>query len=109
VKVVCDRSGGALYFSRSPIPSGGGEGLRHIGMYAYRREFLLELASMEPTPLERAERLEQLRVLENGHRIQVARVDAEESMIEVDTPEDLARVRRWLAAGSRSAVGERDD
>lgn len=105
VKVVCDRHGSALYFSRSPIPSGSDEGLRHIGLYAYRREFLLELAGWEPTPLERAEKLEQLRVLENGHRIQVARVDAKESMIEVDTPEDLRRVRQLLAAGRGPAAG----
>ncbi|MBM4265241.1 MAG: 3-deoxy-manno-octulosonate cytidylyltransferase [Deltaproteobacteria bacterium] len=97
VKVVCDRSGRALYFSRSPIPWGGGPGLRHIGLYAYRREFLLRLATLEPTPLERAERLEQLRVLEHGHAIQVAQVQTDESMIEVDTPEDLERVRHWLA------------
>lgn len=104
VKVVCDRHGRALYFSRSPIPWGGGEGLRHIGLYAYRRDFLLELAEMKPTPLEQAERLEQLRVLENGHRIQVAQVEAQESMIEVDTPEDLRRVRQWLTARRESAA-----
>lgn len=108
VKVVCDRHGRALYFSRSMIPSGGAEGLRHIGLYAYRREFLLELARMEPTPLEKREKLEQLRVLENGYRIQVAQVEAQESMIEVDTPEDLRRVRQWLTAGRESAVRERD-
>lgn len=108
VKVVCDRFGRALYFSRSPIPSGSPEGLRHIGLYAYRRDFLLELAGMEPTSLETAERLEQLRVLENGRRIQVTRVEAQESMIEVDTPQDLARVRRWLTERRRSPVRERD-
>lgn len=107
VKVVCDPRGRALYFSRSPIPSGGGAGMRHIGLYAYRRDFLLELAQMEPTPLEKAEKLEQLRVLENGHRIQVASVEAQESMIEVDTREDLARVRRWLTVRPRSPVRER--
>ncbi len=108
VKVVCDRHGRALYFSRSRIPWGGGDGLRHIGLYAYRRDFLLELAEMEPTQLEKAERLEQLRVLENGHQIQVARVVARDSMIEVDTPEDLRRVRQWLTVGRESAVRERD-
>jgi 3-deoxy-manno-octulosonate cytidylyltransferase (CMP-KDO synthetase) len=110
VKVVCDRQGRALYFSRSPIPWGDGAGLRHIGLYAYRREFLLRLAELEPTPLERAERLEQLRVLEHGHPIQVARVEADESMIEVDTPEDLGRVRHWLAARPElgSPARERD-
>lgn len=115
VKVVCDRHGRALYFSRRPIPGGdetdgGGEpeGLRHIGLYAYRRDFLLELASMAPTPLEKREKLEQLRVLENGYRIQVGRVEARESMIEVDTPEDLRRVRQWLTARRESVVRERD-
>ncbi len=108
VKVVCDREGRALYFSRSPIPSGTEQGLRHIGLYAYRRGFLLELAGLEPTPLEKSERLEQLRVLENGYRIQVAPVEARESMIEVDTPEDLERVRQWLTERPESPVRERD-
>jgi len=108
VKVVCDRDGRALYFSRSPIPSDGARGLRHIGLYAYRRDFLLDLARMEPTPLELAERLEQLRVLENGHRIQVAQVEAGESMIEVDTREDLERVRRWVTERSGPRVGGGD-
>ena len=106
VKVVCDGEGRALYFSRSPIPSGTSEGLRHIGLYAYRREFLLELAKMEPTVLEKQERLEQLRVLENGYGIGVARVEAKESMIEVDTPEDLERVRRWMTG--RQGPSERE-
>ncbi len=109
VKVVRDRFGDALYFSRSRIPwsegppANGGVarpalGLRHIGLYAYRRPYLLELARREPTPLERSERLEQLRVLEHGERIRVAVVEASESMIEVDTPEDLERVRALFAA-----------
>lgn len=98
VKVVLDRFGDALYFSRLPIPWGeGGGGLRHVGLYAYRRAFLLELAGLPPTPLERRERLEQLRVLENGRRIRVAVVETRESMIEVDTPEDLERVRAMVA------------
>lgn len=106
VKVVCDREDRALYFSRSPIPSGTDEGLRHIGLYSYRREFLLELAKMEPTALEKQERLEQLRVLENGYGIRVARVEAKESMIEVDTPEDLERVRRWMTGRQGSSGRE---
>src|SRR4029079_15939107 len=75
VKVVLDRSGFALYFSRAPIPylrdpRGGWPPLhRHIGLYAYRRSLLMVLASLEPTPLERAESLEQLRALEHGIRI----------------------------------------
>ena len=116
VKVVRDVRGDALYFSRSPIPWGlpgeserGGDaiGLRHIGLYAYRRTFLLELANFAPTPLERAERLEQLRVLEHGHRIRVAIVEAGESMIEVDTPEDLERARALLEARPKTAAGRR--
>jgi 3-deoxy-manno-octulosonate cytidylyltransferase (CMP-KDO synthetase) len=109
VKVVCDRFGDALYFSRRAIPwhegdraNGAAIGtaipLRHIGLYAFRRAFLLDLARLEPTPLERSERLEQLRVLEHGFRIRVAAVDAAESMIEVDTPEDLERAREVLTS-----------
>ena len=114
VKVVCDRAGDALYFSRSPIPwsatAGGPDeapvGFRHIGLYAYRRSFLLELARREPTPLERSERLEQLRVLEHGDRIRVAIVEASEGMIEVDTPEDLERVRsQFVARPGRDTTG----
>lgn len=95
VKVVTDRAGNALYFSRSPLPFWRGERgvtFKHIGLYAYRRDFLLEFARLEPTPLERAESLEQLRALEHGYRIRVAEVKA--ASIEVDTPEDLERARR---------------
>jgi 3-deoxy-manno-octulosonate cytidylyltransferase (CMP-KDO synthetase) len=104
VKVVRDRRGDALYFSRAPIPWPGGGGLRHIGLYAYRRAFLLELAGLAPTPLEQSERLEQLRVLENGLRIRVEVVAASDAMIEVDTPEDLERAR---AAALASKGGRR--
>jgi 3-deoxy-manno-octulosonate cytidylyltransferase (CMP-KDO synthetase) len=83
VKVVCDSIGRALYFSRAAIPcsavhggaahgAGGGAWLHHIGIYGYRREFLLEFARLKPGPLEAVERLEQLRALENGYRIRVA-------------------------------------
>ncbi len=109
VKVVCDRRGEALYFSRAPIPWPGGGGLRHIGLYAYRRRLLLELAELEPTPLERSERLEQLRALEHGHAIRVERVRADDSMIEVDTPEDLERVRAIAAAGGPRSRRRRGD
>lgn len=107
VKVVCDQKGGALYFSRAPIPwpRDGGDDLaaallasgarRHIGLYVYRREFLLEIPRLERSPLEQVESLEQLRVLEHGYRIAVAEV--EDYGIGVDTPEDLERVRRQLA------------
>ena len=102
VKVVVDRAGFALYFSRAPIPyvrdpRGGWPPLyRHIGLYAYRRSTLLVLASLEPTPLERAESLEQLRALEHGIRIKA--VETEYDSIGVDTPEDLEQVRRLLTA-----------
>ena len=102
VKVVVDRAGFALYFSRSPIPyvrdpRGGWPPLyRHIGLYAYRRTTLLVLASLDPTPLERAESLEQLRALEHGIRIKTLQT-AYDSM-GVDTPEDLEQVRRLLTA-----------
>jgi 3-deoxy-manno-octulosonate cytidylyltransferase (CMP-KDO synthetase) len=102
VKVVCDRSGDALYFSRSPLPfwrqrRAGSmvPGYRHIGLYGYRRDVLLTLAALPPTPLETAESLEQLRALEHGIRIRVA--DTRCESIEVDTPEDLDRVRSLLA------------
>lgn len=103
VKVVCDESGDALYFSRSPIPyprdSRGvpPEALRHIGVYAYRRDFLLRFASLEPGVLEHIEKLEQLRALERGYRIRV--VASVAPSLEVDTPEDLERAR---AAAKRS-------
>jgi 3-deoxy-manno-octulosonate cytidylyltransferase (CMP-KDO synthetase) len=99
-KVVIDRAGFALYFSRAPIPyvrdpRGGFPPLfRHIGLYAYRRSALLVLASLEPTPLERAESLEQLRALEHGIRIKT--VETRHESFEVNTPEDLAQVRRLL-------------
>ncbi len=103
VKVVLDRAGFALYFSRAPIPHtrdprGGWPPLfRHVGVYAYRRTALMVLASLEPTPLERAESLEQLRALEHGIRIRA--VETSYDSIGVDTPEDLEQVRRLLAAG----------
>ena len=106
VKVVLDRGGFALYFSRAPIPHardprGGWPPLyRHIGLYAYRRSALLVLASLEPTPLERAESLEQLRALEHGIRIKA--VETAYDSIGVDTPEDLEQVRRLLAATTSS-------
>jgi len=105
VKVVCDTQGRALYFSRAPIPHersapGSHAGaMRHVGIYAYRRETLLAFAHMAPTPLERSESLEQLRALEHGITIGVVR-RAHGVPIEVDTPEDLAAARRALATAS---------
>jgi 3-deoxy-manno-octulosonate cytidylyltransferase (CMP-KDO synthetase) len=108
VKVVADRSGHALYFSRAPLPwardafavtraslPAGLPFLRHIGIYAYRAGFLRQFARLPPTPLERAESLEQLRALEHGHRIAV-RLTPEPFPAGVDTPEDLERVRALL-------------
>ncbi len=102
VKVVLDNHGRALYFSRSPIPHvrGGEPGLdkpglqflQHLGLYAYRRSFLLDLAKLPPHPLEQLEKLEQLRVLGHGRGIQVGIVA--ESSIGVDTYEDYERFVR---------------
>jgi 3-deoxy-manno-octulosonate cytidylyltransferase (CMP-KDO synthetase) len=102
VKVALDRAGFALYFSRAPIPhvrdprAGWPPFYRHIGIYGYRRSALMVLAALEPTPLERAESLEQLRALEHGIRIKA--VETAYDSIGVDTPEDLEHVRRLLAA-----------
>lgn len=99
VKVVCDASGFALYFSRAPIPHGRDESPLavarvHVGLYVYRRHTLLQLARLAPSPLERVEALEQLRALEHGIRIKV--VDTEFQSHEVNTPEDLAHVRQLM-------------
>jgi 3-deoxy-manno-octulosonate cytidylyltransferase (CMP-KDO synthetase) len=102
VKLVLDRGGFVLYFSRAPIPHardprGGWPPLyRHVGLYAYRRSVLLVLASLEQTPLERAESLEQLRAIEHGIRIKA--VETAYDSLGVDTPEDLEQVRRLLEA-----------
>ncbi|KAF0217444.1 MAG: 3-deoxy-manno-octulosonate cytidylyltransferase [Geobacteraceae bacterium] len=105
VKVVTDLEGFALYFSRSPLPNfrdkwndlkdeafASGKLLcyKHVGLYVYRRDFLLQYARMSPTFLELAEKLEQLRVLENGYRIKVVETECES--IGVDTPGDLEKV-----------------
>jgi 3-deoxy-manno-octulosonate cytidylyltransferase (CMP-KDO synthetase) len=98
VKVVVDREGFALYFSRLPIPfyrdGPGGERWRHLGVYAYRKAALLRFAGLTPTPLEQAEALEQLRALESGMRILV--LPTEHFCVGVDTPEDLGRVREMM-------------
>jgi 3-deoxy-manno-octulosonate cytidylyltransferase (CMP-KDO synthetase) len=109
VKVVFGADGRALYFSRSPIPhdrdgsraAGEPLGWRHIGMYAYRRDVLLRLAALPPSPLERRERLEQLRALEHGIAIGVVEWTSAEPLIEVDTQDDLERAR---AAMNRRGV-----
>lgn len=121
VKVVTDAKGFALYFSRCPIPyvrrngkvSGGSHraaksreesvlGYRHIGLYVYRRDFLLKFARLRPTPLERAERLEQLRALDYGYRIRV--VEVNEPSVEVDTPEDLHKAEAYLEGMERKQI-----
>jgi 3-deoxy-manno-octulosonate cytidylyltransferase (CMP-KDO synthetase) len=100
VKLVLDRAGYVLYFSRAPIPHardprGGYPPMyRHVGLYAYRRNVLMVLAKLEQTPLERAEALEQLRALEHGIRIRA--VETAYDSIGVDTPDDLEQVRRLL-------------
>lgn len=94
VKVVTDKNGYALYFSRSPLPyfreNTGMTVYKHIGIYAYKRDFLLEYAKMMPTQLEQTESLEQLRALENGYKIKV--IETDYHFVGVDTPEDLAAV-----------------
>jgi 3-deoxy-manno-octulosonate cytidylyltransferase (CMP-KDO synthetase) len=101
VKVVRDLEGYALYFSRAPVPhardgqrGAGARPRKHIGLYVYRRAFLFRFTSWKPTPLEEAERLEQLRALEHGVRIRV--VETRHDSVGVDTPDDLARVQRLL-------------
>ena len=112
VKVIVDCRGFALYFSRSPIPYARNHavdlsgtplksrshsrlwGFRHLGLYVYRRDFLLKFARLRPTALEQIESLEQLRALAYGYRIFVANVD--EHSVEVDTPKDLAKAEAFL-------------
>lgn len=105
VKVVCAADGRALYFSRHAIPfcrdrnpdellTSESPWLQHLGLYAYRKDFLLELTKLPPSRLEQLEKLEQLRALEAGACIQVGVVD--HSAVGIDTPEDYARfVERW--------------
>ena len=100
VKVVTDQNGWALYFSRAPIPAhrsadaGSIVWYKHIGLYAYRRNFLEQFVGWAPSALESAEGLEQLRALERGARIKV--LDSLQNTIGVDTPEDLKRVERLI-------------
>jgi 3-deoxy-manno-octulosonate cytidylyltransferase (CMP-KDO synthetase) len=105
VKVVIDRRGDALYFSRSRIPavrepSAPVRFYQHVGLYAYRRPFLLEFIGLAPTPLERCEALEQLRALEHGHRIRCAVIEGWRST-PVDVPDDVARVEAVLREAGR--------
>ena len=102
VKLVTAQNGDALYFSRAPIPflRGGGQPAQaraHVGIYGFRADFLQLFTELPPTPLEQAERLEQLRALEHGYRIRV--VQTKYRAVGVDTAEDLERVRAIFAAG----------
>ena len=125
VKVVGDQKGFALYFSRSPIPFPRGTNIerllsktsgrnilpkrvfKHIGVYVYRRKFLLRFSKMKPTPLEKLEKLEQLRALENGYKIKVTLVDYEP--LAVDTPEDLQKVVYFLSRLQSTHSAPRSD
>lgn len=104
VKVVTNREGDAIYFSRSPIPydreNSGQAYYKHIGLYVYRRDFLLSYSALPVGPLEKAEKLEQLRALENGYSIRV--VETEYESWGVDTPEDLERLENlWGTTAQR--------
>ena len=94
VKVVCDKSGNALYFSRSPIPyprnKESSKWFKHLGIYGYRRRFLEKFSALEQTPLELSESLEQLRVLENGYNIKV--IYSPHNSPGIDTKKDLENV-----------------
>jgi 3-deoxy-manno-octulosonate cytidylyltransferase (CMP-KDO synthetase) len=97
VKMVFDENMRALYFSRSPIPfrrNPGSVMYKHIGPYAYRRDFLLRFCQWEPTPLERSESLEMLRVLEKGHEIRCLETDRD--TIEVDSPRDVEMLEEYI-------------
>ena len=113
-KALLDRSGRCIYFSRAAVPYGretapgdiitGFPVFAHVGLYVFRREFLLAFAAMEQTPLEIAEQLEQLRIIEHGHSLHA--VITERDSIAVDTPSDLERVRTALAAERGAGVHE---
>lgn len=104
VKVVCGQDGNALYFSRSPLPyyrekpAQGISFLKHLGIYGYRREFLLEFVTWKPGVLENLEKLEQLRILERGIPLQVIETAADS--MSVDTAEDLAAVEAQMKQGA---------
>ncbi len=111
-KVVVDENGYALYFSRGPIPffrDGKGKKAfseyilyKHVGIYSYRKDFLLQFAQWPPTTLEQIEKLEQLRVLQKGYRIKTAETPFDP--ICVDTPEDVDRVREWIKMNRKVGI-----
>jgi len=95
VKVVTDKQGFALYFSRSPLPFNTTDYfLQHIGIYGYQKDFLLEFCSMQPSRLEKIEKLEQLRVLENGYKIKI--IESPFQTLSVDSPEDIIKVENYF-------------
>ena len=107
VKIVTDTRGNAIYFSRAPVPfdwTGRDTLLQHVGVYCYRRAFLLRFARMPRTALERRERLEQLRVFEYGIRPKV--VVTATPALSIDTQDDLRQARAWLRKrGLRRVTG----
>ena len=100
-KVICDRHSNALYFSRSPIPyfrkQLAAPVYHHLGLYAFRADFLATYTQLEATPLEQCESLEQLRVLEHGYRIRVCQTET--AIIEINTPEDLTLAQTLIKEG----------
>ena len=97
VKVVCDLNGRALYFSRAAVPSSPGPWFEHVGLYAFTRGAIEALSFLHPSPLEKRERLEQLRWLEHGWHIHVG--NTSHATYAVDTPEDLAHLETLLKSG----------
>jgi 3-deoxy-manno-octulosonate cytidylyltransferase (CMP-KDO synthetase) len=98
VKVLTDRQGRALYFSRSPLPYQPDDFFyQHIGIYGYKKKFLLQYPSLAPSRLERIEKLEQLRALENGFQIKM--IEISHPSLRVDTPRDIIRVEEYMKAG----------
>ena len=109
VKVVCDVNRNAIYFSRSKIPyqrspDNSSKVMQHVGLYAFRREFLLQFASMQATPLELSESLEQLRALEHGVKIRM--VEISESAPSIDTPDDLIAVCDRLRINNKAGISK---
>lgn len=101
VKVVLDHEGYALYFSRAPVPFNSSSFFwRHIGIYGYRREFLLKFSRTEPSFLEKKENLEQLRALENGYRLKIIKTSYR--TLSVDTPQDIIKVEKILKQESNA-------
>jgi len=100
VKVIADKDGFALYFSRSPLPYQASDYFwRHIGIYGYQKDFLQKFCRILPSRLEKTEKLEQLRALENGYRIKI--IENQFSTLSVDSPEDIIRVENLLRKEDR--------